>query len=74
MSAFSPLPQAEIDSVIHLDKGLFAGYVLMIVCPTPNKGVELTYQVSCCSLLIGLNITLGIRLKQIADFLNEESY
>ena len=40
--------------MVHLDEGLFTGYVPVIVGPTSNNGIELEYQMARRSLFVGL--------------------
>jgi len=55
VSSFGPLPQCSEDRIIHFHKGLFARYVPVIVCPTPDFGIELHYQIPGCRLSISLD-------------------
>src|SRR6266436_873202 len=52
VSSFGPLPQCSEDRIIHFHEGLFARYVPVIVCPTPDFGIKLHYQVPGCRLSI----------------------
>src|SRR5947209_5386048 len=55
VSSFGPLPQCSEDRIIHFHEGLFARYVPVIVCPTPDFGIELHDQVPGCRLSIFLD-------------------
>src|SRR5258708_23053808 len=50
-----PVQESLKDSVVYLDKGLFAGDVRVIVGPAPDLGVEDGYGVSRRDLSIGLD-------------------
>ena len=53
MSPFSPAPQGLENLRIHPTKHLLTDDVTMVVCPTPDNGIELDNQVVGCGLLVG---------------------
>ena len=49
-----PGPQGFVDGMIHSDKGLRAGGVPVILCPTLDERVEVQDQVAGCRRAVGL--------------------
>ncbi len=55
VSPSRPSPQRLKDRMADSGKGNFTHNMLMIVCPSPNKGVQLDNQIACCRLFVGLD-------------------
>ena len=55
VSPFRPPPQGTEDGMADSGEGDFTHDVLVIVCPSPNKGVQLDNQIACCRLFVGLD-------------------
>ena len=62
MSPFGPFPERLEDCRIHLIEDLFADLVSMIDCPSPYQRVELVYEVSRTSRLLGFGTSLSVLL------------
>ncbi len=50
-----PSSHCSIDLVIYCVEGFFAYYMLVIVGPSPNDGVQLDNQMTCRRLFVGLD-------------------
>jgi hypothetical protein len=59
VAPFGPAPQGQEDGMVDLGERPFAGDMLMIVCPSPDEGVELIDQVPGGGL--------GVRLDECAN-------
>jgi hypothetical protein len=55
MSPFSPTPQGLEYLCVNAAEYLLADDMAMVVCPTPDNGIELVNQVACCGLLVGFD-------------------
>ena len=55
VSPFRPSPQGLEDCMADSGERNFTDDVLVIVCPSPNKGVQLDNQIACCRLFVGLD-------------------
>jgi hypothetical protein len=55
MSPFCPSPQGTEDGMANSGEGDFTHDVLVIVCPSPNDGVQLDNQITCRCLFVGLD-------------------